>query len=170
MCFPTRAQWILERAIEEGEGPLSTLQMGSFLLIPPKTSFPHILVEISFLCLGIISYSYLHGVTFRLWWIQPILLKTERDFLLVDAKCWFLTSADSYEYALALSRDYMSDYLSFWGCLNCQRKQPCQNQFWFKDIRYYYFKIKATVCFLFFLFLHCSWEERVIIKFELINL
>ena len=48
-AFPQLSGQILERAIEEGKGPLSTLQMGSFLLIPTKTSFPHILADISFL-------------------------------------------------------------------------------------------------------------------------
>ena len=60
-AFPQLSGQILERAIEEGKGPLSTLQMGSFLLIPPKTSFRHI----SFLWLGIISfqsYSCVDGI------------------------------------------------------------------------------------------------------------
>ena len=55
-AFPQLSGQILERAIEEGKGPLSTLQMGSFLLIPTKTSFPHILADISFLWLGVISF------------------------------------------------------------------------------------------------------------------
>ena len=90
-AFPQLSGQILERAIEEGKGPLSTLQMGSFLLIPTKISFRHILADISFLWLGIISFRSYPSVDGILVWIsfcplgiQRLVLK--RGLLLVNTK------------------------------------------------------------------------------------
>ena len=49
-AFPQLSGQILERAIEGRKGPLSTLQMGYFLLIPRETSHSHNLARNSISC------------------------------------------------------------------------------------------------------------------------
>ena len=50
-AFPQLSGQILERAIEGRKGPLSTLQMGYFLLIPRETSHSHNLARNSISCI-----------------------------------------------------------------------------------------------------------------------
>ena len=69
-AFPQFSGQILERAIEGRKGPLSTLQMGSFLLIPTKTSCLHILADISFLWPGVISFQSYPSVDGILIWLH----------------------------------------------------------------------------------------------------
>ena len=68
-AFPQLSGQILERAIEGRKGPLSTLQMGYFLLIPRETSHSHNLARNSISCVktqpGVFSaqVDYIAGLT-----------------------------------------------------------------------------------------------------------